>query len=100
MEIFESNYNHITQEYLESVYKASTRINKLVNLVLSRALEDAKNGNSVSRSYIHKDEFDYETLKLACEELQRRKFRVNWSHEQYTSTEGYIGEIQINFIAL
>ena len=91
------NTSNITQEYLEKVHKEAAKVEELINLVLERALCDAKRGYGMSNTFIHNSEHTYEQLKLAGDELIKRGFKANYSHENYSDANGYIGEIQMYF---
>lgn len=89
------NTNLITQQYLEGLRKNHKNVNKLVEDVLERTVQFAKEDSWASSTYIHKDEYDAETMRKAYKKLRERKFLVALKEYDSDNMDGYLGEIRI-----
>lgn len=94
---FKYNTINITQSYLEEIYKRHNKVNELISIVLERSVEAAKRGDNMSVTCVHKEDFTYEQLKLAGDELISKGFKANYSVEKEIDVNGYVGEIQVRF---
>jgi len=87
--------NSITQEYLENLRRDYSEVNKLVENVLERTVQSAKEGSYASITCIHKDEYSRDVMRKAYQKLRERKFLVVVDEFKEEFTDGYIGEIKI-----
>lgn len=88
------NTNSITQEYLEDLCSTYRDTNKLVDEILERTVSFAKDNHWAASMYIHKDEYDIETMRKAYKKLRERKFIVTLK-EFEDDVNGLLGEIKI-----
>ena len=89
--------SRITQEYLENIRENYKSVNQLVDGILLRAVEDAKQGYNNSNTQIYNSEYNRDTMWLAYGELRKRKFIVVLRENKTVDFEGHIGEISIYF---